>query len=160
MTYEYKQMIEDHCIDFESLKGHRIYKLFANICVDEINIVYLNINKQWYAINGLIGSEIMAFMLLDKEIKETYEESSCTCPLPILEQFKGLKIVNIREMGEAWNGHGFELSFENEPNKTLILQSIYTGADPTDFGDCIKIGVGNYVYDIPMPTQQKNKNNT
>ena len=81
--------------------------------------------------------------------EETFNEGSCVCRLPILEQFVGFEVVEVRPIGEAWNGHGFEISFKGVPDKTLILQSIYTGSEPKGFDDCMRIGVGNYVYQVP-----------
>lgn len=85
--------------------------------------------------------------------EENINEGSCVCRLPILDQFVGLEVTEARQIGEAWNGHGFEISFKGVPDKTLILQSIYTGSEPKEFGDCMRIGVGNYVYQVSSTLQ-------
>ncbi|MBQ4835695.1 hypothetical protein [Pseudoalteromonas luteoviolacea] len=81
--------------------------------------------------------------------EESPNEGSCVCRVPILEQFIGFEVVEVRQIGEVWNGHGFELSCKDVPDKTLIGQSIFTGSEPEDFDDCMRIGVGNYIYHAP-----------
>lgn len=104
----------------------------------------------WYSVHGLLGSEVMCFKRRELQFQEkVVNEGSVVCRLPILDQFVGLEVAEVRQIGEAWNGHGFELSFKDVPDKTLILQSIYTGSEPKEFDDCMRIGVGNYVYQIP-----------
>lgn len=81
--------------------------------------------------------------------EEIINEGSVVYRLPILDQFVGLEVAEVRHIGEAWNGHGFELSFKGVPDKTLILQSIYTGSEPEEFNDCMRIGIGSYLYRVP-----------
>jgi hypothetical protein len=49
-------------------------------------------------------------------------------------------------IGEAWNGHGFEICFEGLLGKTMLVQSIYAGEKPEGFDDCIRLGTGNYFW--------------
>lgn len=35
--------------------------------------------------------------------------------------------------GDAWNGHGFEISFAEPYDQTMIIQSIYAGGGRRDF---------------------------
>lgn len=154
MEPDYERLIKERCADLELVKGGTIEEALAQIVRPEINVVYLKIDGNWFAAHGEIGSEIMGFhKCKEKKIEKVSEEFTWTGTLPILDQFVGSKIVEIRHIGTVWNGHGFEFSFENEPSKTLILQSIYTGSEPKDFVDCMRIGVGNYLYEVLNPNE-------
>jgi hypothetical protein len=61
--------------------------------------------------------------------------------------------VQARSIGSAWNGHGFEFSFEGLPDRTMIVQSIDTGERPADFADCLRFGIGYYFYDANSDRQ-------
>lgn len=150
MEYDHEKIISDGSSDLQFIRGQRLDAALANIVADEINAVHLLFDSVWYSAHGLIGSEVMGFKRRNEQFcEEATNEGSCVCKLPVLEQFVGLEVVETRQIGEAWNGHGFEFSFLGLPEKTLILQSIYTGSEPRDFGDCMRIGVGNYVYQVP-----------
>jgi len=154
MEYDYEKLIKEKCADLYEVKGEILESALANIVEPEINVVHLNIGGEWYSAHGEIGSEILGFHKREeKVIEEKINEGSWVGKLPILDQFIGHKIVEVRQIGEAWNGHGFEFSFDDIPNKTLILQSIYTGSEPKDFNDCMRIGVGNYVYAVEAPNK-------
>jgi len=159
MTYDYIKILAEHTIELASIKGHIIKNATANIVGGEINIVFLLINDTWYSIHGLIGSEIIGIKRTDNDLKSMHDLRDNThCNLPVLNQFIGLKIIQSRQIGEAWNGHGFEFSFEGVPEKTLLIQSIYTGSEPKDFNDCLRVGVGNYTYRInPMIFENRNE---
>jgi len=150
MEYDYGKIIKECSSDAALVKGQRLDSALANVVADEINVVHLCFGGMWYSVHGLIGSEVMGFKRREQQFhEEVINEGSVICRLPVLEQFVGLEVVEVRQIGEAWNGHGFELSFKDVPDKTLILQSIYTGSEPKGFDDCMRIGVGNYVYQIP-----------
>ncbi|MGY8870144.1 MAG: hypothetical protein ACKVJE_06850 [Pseudomonadales bacterium] len=150
MEYDYEKIIGEGSSDLKQIKGQRLESALANIVGDEINVVHLQFEGVWYSVHGLIGSEVMGFKRREEQFcEEEINEGSRVRKLPILEQFIGLLIAEVRYIGEAWNGHGFEFSFVGIPDKTLILKSIYTGSEPKDFDDCMRIGVGNYVYQIP-----------
>ena len=51
-----------------------------------------------------------------------------------------------RAIGEAWNGHGIEISFSGILDRTLIIQSIESGDMPAEFADCLRVGVVQYTY--------------
>lgn len=149
MHYDYEKIIRDGSSDLDSINGLRIEAALANVVADEINAVHLLLGGIWYSIHGLFCSEVLLFKCRSEQFKEErINDHSRLCKLPILEQFVGLEVVRVRRIGQAWNGHGFEFSFKNIPDKTLILQSIYTGSEPKDFDDCMRIGVGNYIYQI------------
>lgn len=150
MEYDYEKIIKERSSDLESIKGQKLDSALANVIADEINVVHLLFGGTWYSVHGLVGSEVMGLRRRAEQfVEESSSEGSCVCKLPILEQFIGLEVVEVRHIGAAWNGHGFEFSFKDVPDKTLILQSIYTGSEPEDFDDCMRIGVGNYIYQVP-----------
>lgn len=154
MDYDYESIIKENCVDLVSVKEKVIEAALAHIVTDEINAVHLSIGGTWYTVSGVMGSEVMGFAKRKEQFcEEQINEVSRVCRLPILEQFIGEEIVEVRQIGKASNGHGFELSFRGVPDRTLILQSIYTGAEPEDLVDCMRIGVGTYVYQIPEPSQ-------
>lgn len=150
MKYDYEKIIKEGASDLVGIKGQKLEAALAGIVTDEINVVHLRFGGVWYSAHGLIGSEVMGFRRRSENFQEeSVNEGSSICKLPVLEQFVGLMVAQTRHIGEAWNGHGFEISFVGEPTKTLILQSIYTGSEPEGLDDCMKIGVGNYVYQVP-----------
>tara|TARA_R110002124_G_C8958768_1_gene513882 strand:+ start:3363 stop:3848 length:486 start_codon:yes stop_codon:yes gene_type:complete len=153
MEYDYRKIIKEGSSDVTSVKGRRLDSALAHVVADEINVVHLCFDGIWYSVHGLVGSEVMGFKRRERQFQaEIINEGSVVCRLPILDQFVGLEVAEVRHIGEAWNGHGFELSFKGVPDKTLILQSIYTGSEPEEFSDCMRIGVGNYIYQVPTST--------
>lgn len=149
MKYDYETIIREGASDLEEINGQKLEAGLANVVADEINVVHLRFGGVWYSAHGLVGSEVMGFRRRTEDFKEERpNEGICICKLPVLEQFVGLIVAQARHIGAAWNGHGFEISFVGEPAKTLILQSIYTGSEPEGFDDCMRIGVGNYTYQV------------
>ena len=149
MEYDYEKIIKEGSSDLASIKGQRLDQALANIVADEINVVHLLFGGIWYSVHGLVGSEVMGFIRRTEQFQEErINDGSYVGRLPILDQFVGLEVAEVRHIGEAWNGHGFEISFKDVPDKTLILQSIYTGSEPKEFNDCMRIGAGNYVYQV------------
>lgn len=154
MEYDYAKIIQEGSSDLTSIKGKRLDSALAHVVADEINVVHLCFDGIWYSAHGLVGSEVMGFKRRGCEFQEEIiNEGSVVCRLPILDQFVGLEVAEVRHIGEAWNGHGFELSLKGVPDKTLILQSIYTGSEPEEFNDCMRIGIGNYIYQVPDASQ-------
>jgi hypothetical protein len=147
MTYDYETLIKKNCQDLKNIKNKILEECIIQLVSHEINIVYLRINKKWYAIHGEIGSEIIGFHKIDEKVQEKkLSEITWNVNLSTVDDFLGHEIVQVRQVGEAWNGHGFEFSFKDIPDKTIIVQSIYTGSEPKDFADCIRVGVCNYHY--------------
>ena len=146
--YDYEAIIRERCADLELLIGKTLQDALVNVVEPEINVVYLKTEESWFSIHGEIGSEILGIHKIDSDVQEKIEGIFMIGHLSILDQFIGLKIARARHIGEAWNGHGFEFSFKELPDKTLIVQSIYTGTETKDFYDCMRIGVGTYIHRI------------
>ncbi|MDF2485628.1 MAG: hypothetical protein K0R46_1796 [Herbinix sp.] len=140
----YKEIIEKEKQNILVLKNKVLVDFFVDIVEPEINIAYLVFVDGIYAVSGAIGSEIITMIQTDsihlqienKQLKQ-FEPYSI---------FLNKKIIQVRNIGEEWNGHGFEISFEGMYDKTMILQSIYTGDNPEGYDDCIRLGVGQYYY--------------
>jgi hypothetical protein len=148
--YDYEAIIRERCADLELLMGKTLQDALVNVVEPEINVVYLKTEESWFEIHGEIGSEILGIHKIAVEVHEKEEIGLRTGHIPLLDQFIGLTIVRARQTGEAWNGHGFEFSFKELPDKTLIVQSIYTGTEPEGFYDCLRIGVGTYLHRIDI----------
>ncbi|WP_420644849.1 hypothetical protein [Candidatus Leptofilum sp.] len=148
--YDYETIIKERCADLELVMGKVLQDAMVNVVDPEINVVYLKTEESWFEIHGEFGSEILGIHKIASEVLEKEEIGLRTSHIPRLDQFIGLTIARARQIGEAWNGHGFEFSFKELADKTLIVQSIYTGTEPKDFYDCLRIGVGDYVHRIDI----------
>lgn len=128
----------------ENLHGKELESSFIHAVSDEINQVFLQIGGEWFVVVGKKGSESVKFapsadpITLDLELRR----------MPMIAQFEGLKIAAIENMGDEWAGSGFQISFDEIYDKGLIIQSIYSGAKPENFDDCLRVGVANYIYKI------------
>jgi hypothetical protein len=126
------------------IEGKVLVDFIVHIVEPEINIAYMVFTDSICAVNGAIGSEIITInkvidnnLLFEKIQLRRFEPYS---------MFYNRKIIQIRVIGNEWNGHGFEINFEGICNNSMILQSIYAGDKPSGFEDCIKLGIGNYYY--------------
>lgn len=127
-----------------NLYGKELESSFVQAVSDEINQVFLQIGGDWFVVVGKKGGESVEFIpstdpiTLDLELRR----------MPMIAQFEGLKIAAIENMGNEWAGSGFQISFNEIYDKGLIIQSIYGGAKPENFDDCLRVGVANYIYKI------------
>ena len=148
MDYDYPQLIKERTIDLVEIEGQVLENVLINVVEPEYNVLYLNVSSGWYSACGEIGSEILGFKKLEESpIEGATSQSSWVGPYEPFNIFIGKKIKNTRHIGEAWNGHGFEISFESMADRTLIVQSIYTGTEPEGLGDCLRLGIGQYSYE-------------
>jgi len=148
MDYDYPQLIKERTIDLVEIEGQVLENVLINVVEPEYNVLYLKVSSGWYSACGEIGSEILGFKKLEEPpIEGATSQSSWVGPYKPFNIFIGKKINNTRHIGEAWNGHGFEISFENMADRTLIVQSIYTGTEPEGFDDCLRLGIGQYSYE-------------
>lgn len=142
--HDYNEIIEFERDKISEIEGKILINFLVHIVVPEINIAYLFFADSIYAIHGAIGSEILQI-----NRKETTDLDYENIKIVIFEPysiFLNKKINKVRSIGEEWNGHGFEISFEGLYDKSMILQSIYTGETPNGFDDCIRLGIGQYYY--------------
>ena len=147
MEYDYPRLIRERSKDLAKIEGQILEKVLVHVVEPEYNALYLKFPDGWYQARGEIGSEILGF---HKSSEPPIEDKSCHQSwiggYKPFEVFIGKKVVSTRHIGDAWNGHGFEISFEELPEKTLIVQSIYTTPKPPGFEDCLRLGIGNYSY--------------
>jgi hypothetical protein len=147
MEYQYEKHIEESCSLLAGLEGAIVAQILINIVDSEFNVVFLDTDKGVFSLQGEMGAEYLGIRRLDLMPKQTDDEGYIVCPYQPFEYFFGKEIIQIHQIGEAWNGHGFELCFDNEPEKTIIVQSIYTGDKPKNFDDCLRLGIGNYQFE-------------
>ncbi len=144
MEKEYQNCLIRNEELLKELQGELLKGLLINIAIPEFNVVYLKTKTQNFSIYGQAGSEYIGIHKIEKWPEEESNETSVICKYPPFEIFLNHKIVAARQIGAIWNGHGFELSFEGIYDKTLIVQSIYTGEVPAGLGDCLRLGIGYY----------------
>ena len=147
MQYDYPKLIRERSKDLQSIEGQVLEKVLVHVVEPEYNVLYLKFPDGWYEARGEIGSEILGFhKSSEAPIEDKSLPESWIGPYKQFEVFIGKKVASTRHIGNAWNGHGFEISFEDIPDKTLIVQSIYTAPKPADLEDCLRLGIGNYSY--------------
>jgi len=147
MEYRYQEYIKESCKLLPDLEGAIVLQVLVNVVDPEFNVVYLKTDKGVYSIQGEMGSEYLGIRKLEEMPEITNDEGYIISSFKPFTIFEGKKIKQAHQVGEAWNGHGFELCFENEPNKTMIVQSIYSGDKPEEFDDCLRLGIGSYYYE-------------
>ena len=149
MSHDYPKLIADTTADLPKVKGQVLKRVLLNIVGHEFNVLYLQFTSGWFRALGINGSETLGFYKFEGEpVEGPTDETGIgqICTFPPFEIFTGKEVAEVRQTGEAWNGHGFEFTFTNLFDKTLIVQSIYTGNEPKDYIDCIKLGIGTYFY--------------
>lgn len=127
----------------KELENEQLLKVTVNVVTPEINIVFLHFDNYIVEVYGAFGSEIIKIEMANRAIDDIDNTE-----IESLQQFKGMTIYQSRIIGEPWNGYGFEISFKESFDKTLIIQSIYSGNRPNDIDDCLRLGIGNYIYRI------------
>jgi hypothetical protein len=147
MQYDYPKLIQERAKDLQCIEGQILEKVLVHVVEPEYNILYLKFGDGWYQARGEIGAEILGFhKSTEAPIEDASRGESWVGPYPPYEIFIGRTVAATRHIGEAWNGHGFEISFKENPKLTIIVQSIYTSPKPPGFEDCIRLGIGSYSY--------------
>lgn len=146
-SYNYPELILKKTADLLKIVGLTLEKTLINYVADEFNVLYLKADGRWFAAQPEIGGEILGFHELGTSPTEgPTSDGSGIVNCAMFERFIGARVTAVRQMGEAWNGHGFELSFYGIVDHTLLVQSIHTGSEPEDYSDCLRLGVGSYVH--------------
>ena len=130
----------------EEVEGRVLREFFVQVVGHEYNQAWLVLEDGLYVIAGRLGSEILGIRPDDEQRASEIWASSQPNRFPAFDQFAGRTLVQARMIGEAWNGHGFEFTFEGLPSKSMIIQSIYSSPKPEDYDDCIRLGVGDYSF--------------
>ncbi|OGV43464.1 MAG: hypothetical protein A2X48_02195 [Lentisphaerae bacterium GWF2_49_21] len=126
--------------------GAVVKEIRVNIVDPEFNVVYLQTDKGVFAIQGEIGGEYLGIYLLEVLPEITNQNGYMIVSYPVYDCFIGRRICEVHQIGEAWKGHGIEICFETIPERTLIVQSIYSGDKPKDCEDCLRLGMGVYEF--------------
>jgi len=141
---DYNGIIKTSKQKFVEIEGKVLVDFLVHVVEPEFNIAYLIFSDGSYAINGAYSSEVLSInRVVNKKLSDMDSQLKRFEPYSI---FINKKIVQMRSIGEEWNGHGFEISFEGMHDKSMIIQSIYAGDRAKDFDDCIRLGIGHYFY--------------
>jgi hypothetical protein len=140
-SYDYTAIIREHCKALPEVVGKVLTKALVQVVEPEFNAFYLVLADSTYAISGRIGAEVIGIQRMDMSpIQGENSFITVTKPFKIFDLFLGRRITQARMIGEAWNGHGFEFSFEGLPNRTMIVQSIYAGTEnEQELHDCLRL---------------------
>jgi len=144
MEYEYEKDISEACTLLAELEGAEVMSIRINVVDPEFNVVYLGTNKGVFSIQGEVGGEYLGVHRLQELPAITDQDGYIICKYSPFEIFEGHTISQARQIGSAWHGHGFELTFNDLLAQSMIIQSIYCGAKPEGFEDCLRLGVGHY----------------
>ncbi|MEQ3694606.1 MAG: hypothetical protein ABNH16_13535 [Thalassolituus sp.] len=144
MTENYEQYIEESCKLLNELEGAHLEQVLINTVQDEFNVVYLKTSQGFFCLQGEIGGEYLGVRKLTEMPGITAEDGYAISKYAPFEQFEGHEIAQARQVGTAWNGHGFEFNFKGLHTKSMLVQSIYCGSAPKELDDCLRLGVGVY----------------
>jgi hypothetical protein len=148
--YDYGGMESAADAALRSLVGRVLEGSLVQVVDPEFNVLYLLFSDQSFAIQGRVGGEVLEVVPMDaRPAAGRLDDFTTVVPFPAFEPFAGRRIASARTIGSAWNGHGFEFSFEGVYDRTMIVQSIHTGVEPPDFSDCLRLGVGTYHFAWP-----------
>lgn len=145
--YDYESMVAEAAASLGLFEGRVLRQFLTQIIEPEFNVAYLVLDEGAFAIQGCIGGEVLEIVPVAVAPLEGVEENAVVKPFPPFSVFLGRRIIQARSVGSAWNGHGFEFSFEGLIDRTLIIQSIYAGDKPLHYEDCLRFGVGHYFFD-------------
>ncbi|MFD2177084.1 hypothetical protein [Veronia pacifica] len=144
MDKNYERYIEDACKLLGDLEGALLEQVLINTVQDEFNVVYLKTSKGNFCLHGESGGEYLGIRNLIEVPKLTNEDGYAISTYPPFQQFEGHEIVKVRQIGTAWNGHGFEFNFKGLHTISMLVQSVYCGSAPDNLDDCLRLGIGMY----------------
>ncbi len=148
--YDYSSMVAAADAVLRTLKNRVLERSLVQVVHPEFNVFYLVFADGSLAIHGRVGGEVLAIAPVDTPpTPGRTSDTTTVVAFPAFDQFAGRRIAAARTVGSAWNGHGFEFSFDGIYDRTMIVQSIYTGAEPPDRFDCLRLGVGFYHSEWP-----------
>ena len=145
-TYDYASMTAEAASKIAQLEGRVLLRFLVQIVPPEFNVAYLGLDVGVWCIQGRIGGEILQIIPVE-EIPVEKQEGVLVKSFEPFSIFLNRRIVQARSIGSAWNGHGFEFSFEGLLDRTMIVESIYTGEKAPGFEDCLRLGLGYYFHD-------------
>lgn len=145
--YDYKSIIAEAASLLVRFEDQVLRHFVTHIVEPEYNVAYLVLDVGAFAIQGGIGGEVLKIVSVGTVPPEDAEGNWAVKTFAPFSIFLNRKIVQARSIGAAWNGHGFEFSFEVLLDRTMIIQSIYAGQTPPGFDDCLRFGIGHYTFD-------------
>lgn len=137
-AYDYARLETEAREGLRALEGKLLTKFLVQIVEPEFNVAILVTRDGTWEICGRIGGEVLGIRRVDCIRDEGGAEGNVVRRHPPFSQFEGRRIERTRTLGHAWNGHGFELTFEAAPLRTMLIQA-------DDRHDCLRLGVGSYV---------------
>lgn len=143
--YDYPKLELAAKTDAEALEGRVLTRFLVHIVEPEFNVAILETDDGTWEICGRIGAEVLGIERVAVTREEFHGKSEAVRRHAPFEVFVGRQIAQVRTLGEAWNGHGFELTFYGLPEQTMLIQSIYSEPRPEGLEDCLRLGIGMYV---------------
>ncbi len=144
MMQKYEACMKESNTLLRNLEGALLKGILINVVDPEFNVVYLETDKGNYALHGEVGGEYLGIHCLAKLPEISELDGYIICKYSPFNIFEGRTISQARQVGTAWQGHGYEFSFDGLLTKTMIIQSIYCGTKPQHLEDCLRLGVGHY----------------
>ena len=145
--YDYKSIEENLKQILPILAGRVVNSINAQLVGIEINQLILDTDKGCIAIIPHIGGEVL--VLSECDMPESSQELQL---IEVLTDFRNKRIVQARTIGEAWNGHGIEIGFENKPTQTILVTSVECSENNTEVRDALRIGMGSYKIEFQIDT--------
>jgi hypothetical protein len=142
-TYNYPRLIAKACAELPNVEGQVLVDALVQTIDPEYNQVWLVFEDSTYVIYGRVGSEYLGIERGDVPTGEEPEGVRIERHEPFT-RFIGRRLLQARMIGEAWNGHGFEFTFEGLTDYSMLIQSIYSSPKPDRAEDCLRLGVGHY----------------
>lgn len=144
-SYDYPRLIAEACKALSEVEGRLLVEVLVQVVDPEYNQVFLAFDDATYVIYGRSGSEYLGIERGEAPTDTMMEEGQIERYVPFT-QFVGRRLAQARMIGEAWNGHGFEFTFDGVVNRSMLIQSIYSSPKPDGVEDCLRLGVGCYSY--------------
>ncbi len=140
-SYDYPRLIAEACKALPEVEGRMLVDVLVQVVEPEYNQVWLVFEDLTFVIHGRVGSEYLGIEAGSAPTDAVMEGVQHHAPFT---QFVGRRLVQARMLGEAWNGHGFEFTFEGLTGLSMLIQSIYSSPKPDAVEDCLRLGVGHY----------------
>lgn len=145
---DFSRAIAKNTADLPTIIGHRLERVIVFYLSAEFNSLWLQTDCLWFTAHPQEGGDIMGFYRAPEgpPPAEDYVWPNGCRDVRMYDDFIGHRVASTRQMGGGNNGHGFELSFEGVLDRTILIQSIDVAPRPERFWDCMRFGIGRYVY--------------
>jgi len=151
--YQYRERETQFRMQLSRFDGRVLRDVLLQIVEPEVNVVVLVFEDAVFSVQGQIGGELLKVVEAPPPSTESLGPNAWYQPFEPAIQFRGKAVAQVRAVGEAWNGHGLEISFADCPRHTLIITSIDSRGAPEAFRDCLKVGVAEYTYEYRRDPQ-------